>query len=168
MPVLIAKSPDRAPSLMSYMATICKFSKMYRHPSWVLYDQQFRQEAVESGLRDWSKVDGCTHSCCFNGQCLDASPWCSTCKSLEHSAVMCLVRTEAPSTSDTKRQLQGAKRLPKKRPPPASVQKPCRRWNRPGEPDCPFGDGCIYLYICSSCKSPDHPESSCSSRPRKR
>ncbi len=100
--------PDRAPSLMSYMATICKFSKMYRHPSWVLYDQQFHQEAAESSLRDWSKVDGGIHSCCFNGQRLDASPWCSTCRSVEHSSVTCPVRSEAPSTLGKKRQLQGA------------------------------------------------------------
>ena len=91
--VLIAKSPERAPSLLSYMATICKFSKRYKWPSWIIYDEQFRQEAAETGKSDWSKTDGGIHSYCFNGQCIDTSPWCSSCKTLDHSSETCFSQT---------------------------------------------------------------------------
>ncbi len=36
-------------------------------------------------------------------------------------------------------------------------RRPVRRWNRPGEPDCPFGVDCIYLHVCAACKR-DFPE----------
>ena len=47
--VLIAKSPERAPFLLSYTSTLAQFSKRYRFPSWLLYDRKFRGEAAESG-----------------------------------------------------------------------------------------------------------------------
>ena len=157
--VLIAKSPERAPSLLSYMATICKFSKRYKWPSYIIYDEQFRQEAAETGKSDWSKTDGGIHSYCFNGQCIDTSPWCSSCKTLDHSSETCLVKQS--SSQSTK--LSGAKRPPKKRPPPGSIQEPCCKWNKQDKPDCPFEEACIYLHVCQTCKQPDHPESACQS-----
>ena len=36
--------------LMGYMAKICKFSRRYKWPSWILYDQHVHQEAGENGL----------------------------------------------------------------------------------------------------------------------
>ena len=97
--MLIAKSPERAPSLLSCIATICKISKRYKWPSWMIYDEQFRQVAAGTGKNDWSKTDGGIHSYCFNGQCIDTSPWCSTCKTLDHSSETCLVKqSSSPST----------------------------------------------------------------------
>lgn len=157
--VLITQSPDRAPTLMGYMAKICKFSRRYKWPSWILYDQHVRQEAAESGDKDWTKIDGGLHSYCFNGQGLDCTPWCSTCKSLDHAAEACPLKTTASTRG--KRPLASASRPPKKRPAPGSVKEPCRKWNKPDEPDCPFGDNCIYLHICSACKQPDHAQSAC-------
>ena len=157
--VLISKAPERGPALFSYMATICKFSRRYKWPSWIVYDEQFRQEAAETGKLEWAKVDGGIHSYCFNGQCIESSPWCSACKSLSHTSDACPLK----SASGFKRPLPGARRgaPPKKRPAPGSIQEPCRKWNRPDKPDCPFGDTCIYQHICQSCKAPDHAESSC-------
>lgn len=69
--VVVSKFPERAQSLLCYMATICKFSKRYKWPSWLVYDQQFCQEAADTGKTDWSKIDGTIHTFCFNGQSIE-------------------------------------------------------------------------------------------------
>ncbi len=44
--VLSSKYPELLPDLMGYMSVIAKASKRYCWPAWVIYDQQFRQEAA--------------------------------------------------------------------------------------------------------------------------
>ncbi len=59
--VLIAKSPERAPFLLSYTSLLAQFSKRYRFPSWLLYDRKFCGEAAESGRpigRRWMVLSG--------------------------------------------------------------------------------------------------------------
>ena len=43
---LAPKFPDRIAERMSYQTIIAKTSQRYRWPSWVVYDQNFRQEAA--------------------------------------------------------------------------------------------------------------------------
>ncbi len=104
--VLIAKSPERAPFLLSYTSTLAQFSKRYRFPSWLLYDRKFRGEAAESGRpigQRWMVLSG--------------------------------VRAQDPPPSMGSKRLfpASSKRSLKRRPPLwASILEPCRRWNRPG------------------------------------
>ena len=41
------KFPERVPDPMAYQTIIAKASQKYRWPSWVVYDQNFRQEAAQ-------------------------------------------------------------------------------------------------------------------------
>ena len=50
--VLLTKHPDRAQSLLMYSAIIARLSKKFRWPSWIIYDQYFRQEAADTGKTD--------------------------------------------------------------------------------------------------------------------
>lgn len=50
-----------------YAASIARLSKKFRWPSWIVYDQYFRQEAADTGKTDWSKVESSIHSQCFTG-----------------------------------------------------------------------------------------------------
>ena len=43
--ILAQKQPARIPELMAYATTIATASKKYKWPVWVVYDQNFRQEA---------------------------------------------------------------------------------------------------------------------------
>ena len=54
--------PKRVPDLMVYQTTIAKASQKYRWPSWVVYDQNFRQEAARDLLQSWAK-SGPKHLC---------------------------------------------------------------------------------------------------------
>jgi len=54
---LSSKYPARIPELMAYQTIIAKASQRYRWPSWVVYDQNFRQEAAENPQQSWARVD---------------------------------------------------------------------------------------------------------------
>ena len=43
--------------LMAYASIIAKASQKYRWPSWIVYDQNFRQEAADMQNKQWAKVD---------------------------------------------------------------------------------------------------------------
>ena len=44
------KDQKRITDLLTYMATIAKASQKYRWSSWLVYDQNFRQQTAESGI----------------------------------------------------------------------------------------------------------------------
>ena len=67
--VITTKEPERAKNLLAYMSLIAKCSLKYKWPSWVVYDLNFRQDAAETGLKNWSKVEPSTYMQCFY--------WCS-------------------------------------------------------------------------------------------
>ena len=54
---LASKFPERIQELMTYQTTIAKASRKYRWPSWVVYDQNFRQEVAGNPSQSWAKVD---------------------------------------------------------------------------------------------------------------
>ena len=155
--VLLTKHPDRAQSLLMYSAIIACLSKKFRWPSWIIYDQYFRQEAADTGKTDWSKIDSSIHAQCFTGMSLCAEGWCSICTSMDHIKATCPYR----SADDP----QGPKRpmtKPSYRPPPKRARpqfksdETCRKWNKYRYMDCPHGEACIYTHVCSICQANDH------------
>lgn len=65
--VIIAKQPERAKNLLAYMSLIAKCSLKFKWPSWAVYDLNFRQDAADSGLKDWSRFKPSTYAQCFTG-----------------------------------------------------------------------------------------------------
>ena len=89
--VLAPTQPERIGDLMAYQALIAKASLRYKWPSWVVYDQNFRQEVAGKPNQTWGKVDPSTYTLCFTGQALSAENWCSRCQCLDHTAWNCPV-----------------------------------------------------------------------------
>ena len=83
------KQPKRIPDLLAYMATIAKTCQKYRWPSWLVYNQNFRQQAAESGNCEWSKIDPSIYAQCFNGMAISDEGWCRHCHSIEPAAENC-------------------------------------------------------------------------------
>ena len=52
---------------MAYASIIAKASQKYRWPSWIDYDQTFRQEAADMQNKQWAKVDPSIYTQCFTG-----------------------------------------------------------------------------------------------------
>ena len=67
MAIVVKQEPERASSLLAYMAKVARASMKYRWLSWVVYDKNFRQAAAESGLKDWSNIEPSIYSQCFTG-----------------------------------------------------------------------------------------------------
>ena len=87
--VISTHQPQRVPDLMAYMSLIIKASQKYRYPSWIVYDQNFRQQAAEVGSTEWARVDPSIYTQCFTGMALNTEGWCKFCQSIDHASENC-------------------------------------------------------------------------------
>ena len=127
--VLIEEHLERTKGLLAYGTTIVKARLKYRWPAWIVYDQNFRQEAADNTVTDWSKVDPSIYTQCFTNTAISGENWCRFCQSVEHTARSCPSR---PSDGAKMRLLSTPLPPPpaKKRPAPHSVNAACREYNR--------------------------------------
>ena len=147
---LCAKYPARLPELMAYQTIIAKASQRYRWPSWVVYDQNFRQEAAGNPHQSWARVEPSIYTQCFTGQAVSTENWCSRCQCLDHTTSTCPYRPR-------KRQWNNAGGSGNSSTQGRQEQQICIKYNG----DCKFGKECRYLHICSACREL-HPISRCS------
>ena len=164
MAVASEHDPGQTKSLLAYLSTIAKASAKYSWPSWVVYDQNFRQEAADSGLKDWSKVEPSIYTQCFTNAVLSSENWCKVCQSIDHGSDVCPMRSlnsgTTPGPTSRKRPLEPSQSAPRKRPAPHSLSQICKRFNQYNG-DCRFGDQCIYQHKCDSCGKLGHARNQC-------
>ena len=162
--VITSKDPTRMKNMFVYLTLIAKCSQKYRWPSWVVYDQNFRQEAAEMGQKDWSKVDPSIYAQCFTGASISQENWCKCCHSIDHVSDTCPIK---PYAASRKREgpLQASAAPPKKRPAPRSNPAVCRNFNLYNG-DCRFGEMCMLQHKCKNCGEHGHPIAKCT-KPKK-
>ena len=182
MAVSADKEPDRTSNLLAYMVTIAKASVKYSWPSWVVYDQNFRQEAADNGLKDWSKVEPSIYTQCFTNAAVSSEKWCNNCQSIDHGSNNCPLQVyhnkgssgSSGSSGNSgsgssgggifsrKRPLNAEQTyLPaRKRPPPHSLPQTCKLYNR-FNGDCKYGETCTFQHRCDICNKQGHPRSRC-------
>lgn len=148
---IATKFPGRVPELMAYQMIIAKASQRYRWPSWIVYDQNFRQEAAGSSKQAWGRVDPSIYAQCFTGQALSNENWCSRCQCLDHTSMNCPYRPRRKWSTTPGVSPGGT--------PSKQDHLICIKYNR-FNGDCKFGKECRFLHLCSSCKEP-HPVSRC-------
>ena len=71
--VILSMEPERARNLLAYKSLIAKYSLKFEWPSWAVYD---RQDAADSGLKNWSKVEPRTYAQSFTGASISQENWC--------------------------------------------------------------------------------------------
>ena len=145
---VLAPSQPRLADLMAYQSLIAKVSAKFKWPSWVVYDQNFRQDAVGNPQLAWAKVDPSTYAQCFTNQAISRENWCEKCQSLDHTSGNCPSRPRKRPWSAMTPQAQSG-----------SNDDICKKYNR-FNGDCKFGKECRYLHICLKCREP-HPISRC-------
>ena len=138
----------RLADLMAYQSLIAKVRAKFKWPSWVVYDQNFRQDAVGNLQLAWAKVDPSTYAQCFTNQVISRENWCEKCQSLDHTSGNCPSRPRKRPWSAMMPQDQ-----------PGSNDDICKKYNRFNS-DCKFGKECRYLHMCLKCREP-HPISRC-------
>jgi hypothetical protein len=146
--VLEKDSPQKVQELMAYQTAIAKASQKYKWPSWVVDDQNFRQEAAGNPGQSWAKVDPSIYPQCFTGQAVSSESWCSRCQCLDHTTPNCPYRQRKRSWNSA----MGWGRAGQEQPI-------CIKFNK-FNGDCKFGKDCKFFHVCSTCREP-HPVSSC-------
>ena len=146
--VLTSRQPHRSTELMAYQSIVAKASARYKWPSWVIYDQSFRQEMASTPGQSWARVDPTIYSLCFYGQNVSTENWCPNCQTMDHLAQECPVRGK-------KRSWATAADSPKQ----VGRGDVCLKFNC-FQGDCKFGRTCRFRHVCSVCREP-HPASHC-------
>ena len=74
--VVLKADPGRLQELLAYGYLITKCSKAFKWPSWVLYDQEFRQSKAGNTTARWDEVDTCLYTQHFSGKSEEVENWC--------------------------------------------------------------------------------------------
>ena len=156
---ICAQSPGRLPDLLSYLYKLTRASQRYKWPSWVIFDQNYRQEIADRGSTELSHLDPTLYAQCFDGQAKEGNAWCQHCHSLEHSSDMCPLKpppTKRPKTTPEQLAPQPNIRLP-------NAKQVCRNYNYKPK-GCKFGTKCTRIHQCMGCTG-RHPQTQCPTHP---
>ena len=140
MAVVTDNNPKRTRSMLAYLTLIAKSSLKYCWTSWLVYNQNFRQQVAEMSLKDWSKVDPSIYAQCFKGASVKPENWCKQCDLVDHVSDSCPLK--ACSGSERAPPGHGAS-LHRKRWLPHSNPEFCKCFNG-YDGDCKFEVNCIY------------------------
>ena len=127
---------------MLYAANIAKLSQKFCWPSWVIYENSFRQEAAEAGHTDWTRIDASRHAQCFHGMALSSESWCSLCHSVDHLKNSCSVKPQdlQPTKRPAPPQIAAGGQRALEKPPPQYVATMLRTMETaPLRPDAIIG-----------------------------
>ena len=100
--IVCSQVPERAGDLLGYSSQIARASQKYKWPSWVIYDQNFRQDAADRGVTEWSRLDPSLYTQCFTGQAKSNDSWCRSCHSIDHSTEWCPLNPPPPPKQASK------------------------------------------------------------------
>lgn len=162
--VVATHQPKRVTDLMAYQSVVARASLKYKWPSWVVYDQNFRQEAAGQPELCWAKVEPSMYTQCFAGQERTVENWCSKCQELDHTTANCPFQTRKRTWSAANAGAGSQQQRGQAGGPLASrsPQQVCLKFNR-YQGDCRFGKECRFQHVCSSCMGP-HPVSRCTKK----
>ena len=163
--VLATRFPEKAPEFFAYQATIVRAERNYEGNRWVVYDRQFRREALARKDLNWSVTDPRLYNEAFTGRAKCIAR-CSYCLQDDHSASACPRNPNRPflgwypDVSTWPAAMHGP---PQRLPLGGPTQEVCRRFN---EQKCKFAR-CKYGHVCLQCGGP-HPRRECTQRSRSR
>ena len=83
---IITKQPDRVANLMAYFFMTANNANKYKWPSWLVYDQNFRQLMANTQDKVWAKTNVGIFAQCFIHAQRASESWCRTCHSIDHVA----------------------------------------------------------------------------------
>ena len=110
------------------MSFIARKSLRYAWPSWLVYDQNFRQEAAENPHLSWARADPGTYTESFSGQLIGRENWCSHCYSIDHYSFQCPVAAQSQSPAPG---FSSAHYKPTERPGPnREEEEPLGNWKK--------------------------------------
>ena len=151
--ILTTRFPEKAPEFFAYQAMIVRAERNYEGNRWVVYDRQFRREALAKKDLNWSVPDSRLYNEAFTGRAR-AIPRCAFCLQDDHTAPYCPKNPNRPAFG------WFPDAMPWPQPPAplhpyrvddgARSSEICRRFN---EGRC-RQQTCKYRHACGSCQGP--------------
>ena len=96
---ILMRQPERASDLMAYLFMNANNTRRYRWPSWLVYDQNFRQLMANTRDNMWAKTNPEIFTHCFINAQKSQESWCKICYSVEHTSGLC---PSAPPTGSSR------------------------------------------------------------------
>ena len=149
--ILCSRFPEKAPELFAYQSLIVRAERNYEGGRWVVYDRQFRREALARKDLDWSAPDSRLYNEAFTCRAR-AIPRCPFCLQDDHTGPYC--------PRNPNRSLFGYGWMPDAVPWPMSPGPRAFDGPRPMEVCRRFNEGrcrqasCKYRHACLSCQGP--------------
>lgn len=145
---ILLKQPQRAADLMAYFFETANNARKYRWPSWLVYDQNFRQRMADTQDIEWAKTNPSIFTRCFTNEQKSSDSWCKHCHSVDHLTISC---PHAPQSGSPRQEAS-----PQPQPKKGAI---CRDFNTK-EKGCRWGANCYRKHICSECRG-THPRFRC-------
>ena len=165
--ILCSRFPEKAAEIFAYQATIVQAERNYDGEHWVVYDHQFRREALVRKDLNWSVTDPRLHNEAFTGRAR-AIARCAFCLQDDHTDTYCPKNPnrpvfgwfQTPTAGPASVDWSAAQALPPSTPGPFTKSlEICHRFN---EGRCKTAR-CKYQHACFLCHSL-HPLISCPQR----
>ena len=86
--IFVTRFPDKAAELFTYQASIVRAEQNYEGKRWVIYDRQYRREAVARKDFNWSISDSPLYNEAFTGR-VKAISRCNFCLQDAHATTLC-------------------------------------------------------------------------------
>ncbi len=144
--ILVTRFPDKAAELLAYQASIVRAERNYEGKRWVLYDRQYRRQALARKNLDWSVPDSRLYNKAFTGRA-KAIARCNHCLQDDHTTNLCPLNPNPPAQSWVPDGTPWPVAYPPHRNHQTSRSSICRRWN---DGRCKFS-WCKYRHECLGC-----------------
>ena len=86
--ILVTRFPDKAAELFAYQASIVRAERNYEGKRWVIYDRQYRLEALARKGLNWSISDSGLYNVAFTSRAKTISR-CNFCLQDDHATLFC-------------------------------------------------------------------------------
>ena len=144
--ILVTRFPEKAAELFAYQASIVRAERNYEGNRWVVYDRQYRREALARKDLNWSMPDSRLYNEAFTGRA-KAIARCTYCLQEDHITQACPRNPNRPVPGWFPELPWGSDAAHPTPRPPAQQTAVCRRWN---ENRCKF-TVCKYRHDCLHC-----------------
>ena len=149
---MVAKSESKeARELIAYAQIIVQMARRHRGSGWLLYDQNFRQQAAGGAETPWSEINNSLLVSTVLASQVEGTAkrsLCAQCQGVDHSSSECALGTGRETKTFTH---PTSHPFSRKRPSQLTDQI-CRNFNR----NACMADPCKYNHTCLGCFRPGH------------
>ena len=160
---------EQTRDMIAYAQIIIQLARRHGGTGWLLYDQQFRQQAAGGAATPWREINNSLLSATVLAPQAEATGTrrliCAQCQGDDHTVAECALGGPAKDSSTkaaTYQQAASLRSSSSSRKRSHSTDNICRNYNR----NACFADPCRYEHSCLLCSRPGHGARDCGREPK--